>query len=315
MSPKPLFRTPSATKGAARAVAAPAAPALGVCTLKGQSGAGMLDLFSSSVLQRPGVSVLFARSDSCYFDLVDDVWDAQRDARSYTGANPVVCHPPCRGWDRLRHWAKPRPDEKALALFAVEQVRRCGGVLEHPWGSTLWHAAELPHPGKVDAWGGWTLLVDQGWWGHAAPKPTYLYIVGCSRENVGELPVQLHRAEGRTLHLSPADRERTPLAFARFLVDVAAKCAGSLLQPPAAAVTASCAPSTVTAVQARCNSDLAAPTRAASKRAAFKAWAQVGVPQRAAAAPSKRSAGAAATRGIQTLPVGNHGENLNESQA
>jgi hypothetical protein len=37
--------------------------------------------------------------------------------------------------------------------------------------------------------------------------------------------------------------------------------------------------------------------------------------QRAAAAPSKRSAGAAATRGIQTLPVGNHGENLNESQA
>ncbi len=40
-----------------------------------------------------------------------------------------------------------------------------------------------------------------------------------------------------------------------------------------------------------------------------------GMQQRAAAAPSKRSAGAAATRGIQTLPVGNHGENLNESQA
>ena len=32
MSPKPLFRTPPATKGAARAVAAPAASALGVCT-------------------------------------------------------------------------------------------------------------------------------------------------------------------------------------------------------------------------------------------------------------------------------------------
>jgi hypothetical protein len=27
------------------------------------------------------VSVLFARSDSCYFDLVFDVWDAVRDAR------------------------------------------------------------------------------------------------------------------------------------------------------------------------------------------------------------------------------------------
>lgn len=32
MSPKPLFRTPPATKGTARAVAAPAVPALGVCT-------------------------------------------------------------------------------------------------------------------------------------------------------------------------------------------------------------------------------------------------------------------------------------------
>lgn len=238
-----------------------------------QSGAGMLDMFSPQ-LHRPGVSVLFARSDSCYFELVADVWDAKRDARNYTASNPVVCHPPCRGWGRLRHWAKPRPDEKALALFAVEQVRRCGGVLEHPWGSTLWHAANLPHPGKVDAWGGWTLLVDQGWWGHAAPKPTYLYIVGCTRENVGELPVQLHRAEGRTLKLSPADRERTPPAFARFLVQLAAKCAGSQLQP-SIAVTAAGAQLAVTADLDRCNTDLAAPSRAASKRAAFKQWAVV----------------------------------------
>lgn len=44
--PSPV-RTPSATQGAARAVAAPAAPALGVCTLKGQSGAGMLNTWHS----------------------------------------------------------------------------------------------------------------------------------------------------------------------------------------------------------------------------------------------------------------------------
>jgi len=217
-------------------------------------------------LHRAAVSVLFARSDSCYFDLVADVWDAPRDARGYTGSNPVICHPPCRGWGRLRNWAKPRPDEKALALFAVDQVRRCGGVLEHPWGSTLWGAAGLPLPGHVDAWGGWTLLVDQGWWGHAAPKPTYLYIVGCTRDQVGDLPVQLQRAAGRTLKLSPADRERTPPAFARFLVGLAAKCAGSQLQPPAAAVTAG---------QDRCYSDqvVCKKASAAAKRAAFKSWA------------------------------------------
>lgn len=215
------------------------------------------------------VSVLFARSDSCYFDLVADVWDIHRDARSYTGPGPVICHPPCRAWGRLRHWAKPRPDEKALALFAVEQVRRCGGVLEHPYGSTLWRAAQLPLPGYgPDQYGGWTLLVEQGWWGHAAPKPTYLYIVGLSRDEVGELPVQLRRAVGRTLELSAADRERTPPAFARWLVDLASRCAGSKLQPSIAVTPTAVA---VTSGQDRCNTDQAA--RAAIKRAAFKTWA------------------------------------------
>jgi hypothetical protein len=171
------------------------------------------------------VSVLFVRSDSCYFGLGVDCWDFTRDARGYVGPGPVVCHPPCRGWGRLRHWAKPRPDEKALALFAVDCVRCYGGVLEHPYGSTLWAAAGLPKPGHVDEWGGWTLVVDQGWWGHAAPKPTYLYIVGCARADLAPMPVSAVRAPGRTLALSPADRERTPPAFAAWLVGLAASCA------------------------------------------------------------------------------------------
>lgn len=175
-----------------------------------------------SLLQPPGVSVLFARSDSCYFELVDDIWDIARDARLYLGSNPVVAHPPCRGWGRLSHWAKPRHDEKALGLFAVDAVRRCGGVLEHPHASKLWSAALLPRPGFFDAWGGYTILVDQGWWGHPAPKPTWLYICGVPKSDLPAIPVQLHRAAGRTLALSPADRERTPVEFARFLVQVAA---------------------------------------------------------------------------------------------
>ena len=198
------------------------------------------------------VSVLFARSDSCYIELVTDVWDIERDARNYIGSNSVVCHPPCRGWGRLRHLAKPRPDEKSLALFAVDQVRRLGGVLEHPMGSSLWAHALLPRPGEAsDKFGGWTLLVDQGWYGHPAPKPTYLYIVGLLPSDIGVLPYQLRRAGGRTLALSPADRERTPLAFARFLVDLASRC--------------------VVTSTGRSYIDLVASP--ASKRAAFKAWA------------------------------------------
>lgn len=219
------------------------------------TNANALLLRPGAQLHRAGVSVLFARSDSCYFDLVADVWDAERDARNYAGSNPVVCHPPCRGWGRLRHMAKPRPDEKALALFAVEQVRRCGGVLEHPMGSALWSAAGLPALGCFDAWGGFTLLVDQGWFGHPAPKPTYLYVAGVERQAVPQLPVQLQRAGGRTVSLTVAQREATPADFAKWLVSLAALCTPPVLS------------------QLPCYADLAAPSRAASKRAAFKQWA------------------------------------------
>ncbi|VTU36352.1 hypothetical protein [Variovorax sp. PBL-E5] len=211
------------------------------------------------------VAALFVRSDSCYFELGVDCWDAKRDARSYTEPGPVIAHPPCRGWGRLSHLAKPRPDEKALALFAVDTVRRCGGVLEHPVGSKLWAAKQLPRVAQgCDEFGGFTLVVDQGWWGHPAPKPTYLYIVGCTRADIGELPVQLHRAAGRTMRLSPADRERTPPRFAEFLLGIARKCAGSVLLRPGCAVTSSQDVDSYT--------DLVAG--AAAKRAAFKAWAQ-----------------------------------------
>ena len=216
------------------------------------------------------VSVLFARSDSCYFDLVADVWDAERDARNYCGSNPVICHPPCRGWGRLRHLAKPRPDEMALELFAVDQFRRCGGVLEHPYGSSLWPAVGLPKPGFTDAWGGWTLLVDQGWFGHKAPKPTYVYICGVSPNQVPELPVQLHRAGGRTLDLTVAEREHTPIEFARFLVAIAEQ----------ALAPAQCYTDLAAVTPAGSYTDLAAVTpsgrkaSAASKRASFAQWAE-----------------------------------------
>lgn len=174
------------------------------------------------------ISALFVRSDTVYNSLGLDCWDAVRDARIYTGPGPVVAHPPCRTWGVMRKWpgAKERPEEKALGPLAVDFVRRYGGVLEHPFQSSLWRHCALPHPGGVrDAWGGFTLLVDQGWWGHPAPKPTYLYVVGCEPVDVPQMPVQLHRAQGRTLKLSPADRERTPPDFAAWLVNLASRCA------------------------------------------------------------------------------------------
>ncbi|PZU51886.1 MAG: hypothetical protein DI561_15030 [Thauera sp.] len=185
------------------------------------------------------VAVLFARQDSVYksFDGVD-VFDIDRDARTWPGGTPCIAHPPCRAWGSLRHFAKPRPDEKVLALFAVDQVRRWGGVLEHPAASTLWPVAGLPEPGQFDEFGGWTLPIDQDWFGHRAEKRTKLYIVGCAPRSI---PPIMFKLEEPTHVVSPssrirkgmpayrpqlrkAEREHTPPDLARWLVDLASRC-------------------------------------------------------------------------------------------
>ena len=113
-----------------------------------------------------------------------DAWDRARDARSYPGPWPVVAHPPCGPWGGLRHQSKHQ--DPALAVQAVAAVRRWGGVLEHPSHSALWAHQGLPRPGSMfrDAWGGWSLQVDQVWFGHPARKRTWLYLVGVEPEEV-----------------------------------------------------------------------------------------------------------------------------------
>ena len=185
------------------------------------------------------VAVLFARADSIYKTLPDvDVWDEARDARKWPGGCPVVAHPPCRAWGRLSHMAKPRPDEKDLARWAVAQVRQWGGVLEHPSASKLWPEMGLPKPGTVDQFGGWTLPIHQHWFGHKAEKSTLLYIVGCRPGDEPAMPMvlgrplyvvasSLHRNKKATWarpEIPDAEREHTPPELARWLVDLARRC-------------------------------------------------------------------------------------------
>lgn len=177
------------------------------------------------------VAVLFARRDSIYKTLEGvDVWDIDRDARTWPGGCPVVTHPPCRSWGRLRHFAKPFPGEHELSLWAVEQVRQWGGVLEHPASSRLWPVAELPKQGQRDQFGGWTLMIPQFWFGHRAEKRTLLYIVGCDPPQLPLIPfllgepshvVQSRKRIGHRPHISKAEREETPLALAQWLIEVA----------------------------------------------------------------------------------------------
>ncbi len=180
------------------------------------------------------VSILFARSDSNYYELPGcDVYDMERNALTFPGGSPVIAHPPCRSWGRLSHMANPRPGERALAPWAVYQVRENGGVLEHPANSKLWRELSLPTGKEVDDYGGYTLSVDQFWWGHKASKKTWLYVVGIPRADLPAMPLRY----GRPTHViatskrkseqasrpwvTAAEREHTPPELAKWLVSIA----------------------------------------------------------------------------------------------
>ena len=184
------------------------------------------------------VAVLFARADSHYKTLPGcDVWDEARDARKWPGGAPVVAHPPCRLWAKLRQFAKANDPEmeRQLAIDAVARVRRFGGVLEHPAESTLLGCVGLPTPGRApDAYGGWTAEVRQCDWGHKAEKRTWLYIVGCHPDDLPAMPprgeptgvIKPQRGVPRTLKIvTKAEREHTPPQLAAWLVELARRCA------------------------------------------------------------------------------------------
>ena len=179
------------------------------------------------------ITVLFARKDSIYKSMGLDVWDIDRDAMNFDGSNPVIAHPPCRMWSILSHFAKPRPGEENTAFHAIDRVRQNGGILEHPAYSKLWKVAGLPRPGAgCDEFGGYTIDIDQSWFGHKAKKKTWLYIVGIKPSELPLIPLSFdaiqyvvttskRKHETSMKRLGQADREHTPEKLAKWLIETA----------------------------------------------------------------------------------------------
>lgn len=145
----------------------------------------------------PVVSALYVEAAGPYSEApFVEVWDKERDARTYNGPYPVVAHPPCQRWGKMYAgqplWIKrtgerkKKGDDKGCFAAALHAVRMYGGVLEHPWASHAWDWFNLNKPPRKGGWieadkhGGWTCCVEQGRYGHYAPKPTLLYAVGCN---------------------------------------------------------------------------------------------------------------------------------------
>lgn len=183
----------------------------------------------------PTVAALFVQRDGVYSTMPGvDVWHLDRDAMLYTDALPVVEHPPCGQWGfAARRWRRVAlGQDGGRFAHALGTLDRVGGVIEHPAGSSAWTHFSIPRPG---GWGWtpagvapagqrWTCAVDQGHFGHEAPKRTWLLVV--SPVWVGRPPPTLpwgpSNAQGRVVDMpDQLDREATPPAFAQLLVALA----------------------------------------------------------------------------------------------
>lgn len=186
------------------------------------------------------VAVLFVDPHGCYPQLVEDWWCAKRDARLYDGTAPVVAHPPCQLWVNFAalnfkryggEHNRPGNDGGCFAS-ALANVRRCGGVLEHPASSNAWQAHGLTRPNGI----GWTNCGPREWvcevwqsaYGHPARKRTWLFYQGnvAPLEGRWERPTGTHQV-GWFDRIKPTlgkkEASRTPLAFAQWLIELAVR--------------------------------------------------------------------------------------------
>jgi hypothetical protein len=197
------------------------------------------------------IAALYVLADGVYAGRPDvDLWPETRDARLYDGPHPVVAHPPCARWGR--YWfggpsarvRRVKGDDGGCFAAALASVRQWGGVLEHPEASSAWATFGLTPPPRAGGWiaadmvGGWTCCVEQGHYGHAARKATWLYAVGVplqtlpwgssgtrTRLDAGYHTAEERRREQRTgachQRLSKRQRLSTPPPFAELLLAMA----------------------------------------------------------------------------------------------
>lgn len=194
------------------------------------------------------IAALFVSESSIYKSMPHvDPWDQRRDARTYRGRLPVVCHPPCQLWGNFAfvNYARyggehNRPgNDGGCFAGALHRVESNGGVLEHPAFTRAWNHHGIARPrgigwtwtGKVGEFNGYTCEVWQSAYGHRARKRTWLYYVGQPPHELrwerrdGTHQIGWHDQRGKERNkttLSKKEAIATPPAFAEELLKLAA---------------------------------------------------------------------------------------------
>lgn len=175
------------------------------------------------------IPVLFVDENSLYKNYsIFDAYDHSRDALTFYDRCPIICHPPCRLFSRLRSFSNASPSEKKLAFFALDRIRMFGGILEHPRSSTLWTSGNFNLDGSVDQYGGFLRSVNLSWFGYPAQKKTMLYFVGISPVQLPSFPLSLSAPSfsigssknNRLKEISKNARSQTPDHMIKYFIQV-----------------------------------------------------------------------------------------------
>lgn len=164
------------------------------------------------------IPVLYVHSKSNYKVVPGfDCYDEQRDSLTYTGVSPLIAHPPCRNWSRLKAFSKGCQFESLYAFHTLRLVRTYGGILEHPYDSTFWKVANVIKPGSYDVYGGFSIVFDQHQFGYYTRKRTRLYIVGCKSSQLPAMPLNFNAIERKFVNLSSKQRSETTIELIMWL--------------------------------------------------------------------------------------------------
>lgn len=186
------------------------------------------------------VAALFVDRRGPYYDMGLDCYDIDRDARTFPMDKPAILHPPCHRWSVLMYPLLKKGyeigDDNGCFKFALDVLRKCGGILEHPARSLAWKHFDLPKPIR-NGWQGdlfsefVSTEIDQGVYGHDARKTTWLLMRKSDVQpelrwkRCKDYKYQMSGDSRITLPEMPKSRRHiTPPAFANEMFKAAAAC-------------------------------------------------------------------------------------------
>lgn len=166
------------------------------------------------------IPVLFTNVISNYNnDNRFEPYNINNDAMNFNDNRPLIAHPPCRLWSKLKGLSTAPQHERGLAYHALYLVYKNGGILEHPYPSDLWNQTGLLTT-KLKK-NHILLKINQGNFGLEIRKPTLLFINGLTHNQLPDYPfMENPKIYQKIENLKKDKRSETPPQLIEFFYSI-----------------------------------------------------------------------------------------------